>query len=256
MTTIFQIASPTVFTQELLPLLATYQMMPQFLIQSIVNRAIQSVNCTAEETVQACQQLYQQWSLTTDAQQQDWRAHYGLSSAEFEQLATRSLRIEKFQQQTWAHQIESYFLQRKQDLDQVIYSLLRTKDQDMAQELYFRISEGEASFAELAQQYSEGIEKQTCGLLGPVELGTLHVKLADLLYSRQIGDVEPFSLGSWCMIVQLEKRIPAQLDESMRQRLLQEKFETWVQEQIQQLPERDKVWFGIIPEQSINTIAA
>ncbi len=58
------------------------------------------------------------------------------------------------------------------------------------------------------------------------------------------------------MIVRPEKPIPARLDESMRQRLLQEKFETWVQAQIQQLPDRDKVWFGIIPEQFINTIAA
>ncbi len=74
--------------------------------------------------------------------------------------------------------------------------------------------------------YSEGIESQTGGLLGSVELGTLHVKLADLLYTGQIGDVQPFGLDRWCMIVRLEKRLPAQLDESMRQRLLQEKFET------------------------------
>lgn len=256
MTNIFQIANRNVFKQDLLPLLATYQMMPQFLIQSIIDRAIQSINCTPEETVQACQQLYQQWSLVTDAQQQEWRSHYGLSAAEFEQLATRSLRIEKFQQQSWAHQIESYFLQRKHDLDQVVYSLLRTQDQDIAQELYFRISEGEAPFAELALQYSQGIEKQTGGLLGPVELGTLHQNLAELLYTSRIGHVQPSKLGEWCMIIRLEKRIPAQLDESMRQRLLQEKFEAWLEQQIQQLPDCDKVWLGVTPEQPINTIAA
>ncbi|WP_088889248.1 peptidylprolyl isomerase [Leptolyngbya ohadii] len=235
----------TVSTQELLPLLATYQMMPQFLIQTILDRAIQSIACTSEETLQACQQLCQRWSLTTEAQQQDWRSHYGLSAAEFEQLATRSLRIEKFQQQTWAHQINSYFLQRKQDLDQVVYSLLRTSDEDMAQELYFRISEDEASFAELALQYSEGIERQTGGLLGPIELGALHQQLAQLLYTSPIGHVQTFRLGDWCMIVRLEKRVPAQLDESVRQRLLQEKFETWLQTQIQQLSDRDKVWLGV-----------
>ncbi|MBD3886360.1 hypothetical protein IFO70_32240 [Phormidium tenue FACHB-886] len=89
-------------------------------------------SCTTEETVQACQQLYQQWSLATDAQQQEWRSYYGLSSTEFEQLVTRALRLEKFKQQTWAHQIPSYFLRRKQDPDQVVYSLLRTQDQDVA----------------------------------------------------------------------------------------------------------------------------
>jgi hypothetical protein len=58
------------------------------------------------------------------------------------------------------------------------------------------------------------------------------------------------------MIVCLEKRIPAQLDDQVRDRLLQEKFDAWLQEQVQQLSDRDKTWFGIIPEPSINAIAA
>ncbi|HEY9658124.1 MAG TPA: hypothetical protein V6C65_06705, partial [Allocoleopsis sp.] len=80
-----------------------------------------------------------------------------------------------------------------------------------------------------------------------VELGTLHTKLAELLYTSQIGDTKPFRLGEWCMIVRLEKQIPAQLDGQMCDRLLQEKFDAWLQEQIQQLPDRDKVWLGLVP---------
>lgn len=247
MTNLLQIARP-IPTSELLPLLATYRMMPQFLIETILDNVVQSIHCTAQETAQACQQVWQQWALVTKAQQQEWRSHYGLSAVEFEQLATRSLRIEKFKQQTWGHRLESYFLQRKQDLDQVIYSLLRTQDQDIAQELFFRIAEGEASFAELARQHSEGIEKETGGLLGPVELGTLHTKLANLLQVGRVGEVQALGLGNWCMIVRLEKYIPAQLDESMQQRLLQEKFETWLQTQLQQLPPHAKVWLDIPSE--------
>nr|WP_242042534.1 peptidylprolyl isomerase [Leptolyngbya sp. FACHB-541] len=161
-------------------------------------------------------------------------------------MTTRSLRIEKFKQITWEHKLKSHFLQRKQEFDRVVYSLLRTKDQDIAQELFFRLSEGEQSFAQLAQQYSEGAEAETGGLIGPVELGTLNAKLADLLHTSQIGQVQPFGLGEWCMIVRLEKRIPAQLDEQMRDRLLQEKFDAWLQEQVQQLSDRDKAWLGLV----------
>jgi hypothetical protein len=42
-------------------------------------------------------------------------------------------------------------------------------------------------------------------------------------------------LGEWLLIVRLEKLMPAQLDESMRQRLLGELFEAWLQEQLSQL---------------------
>lgn len=232
--------------KDSLSLLANYQLIPQLICESIIDRTIFTIECTPEEIASACQQFYQRWNLTTEEQQQMWQFHCGLSQAQFEEMTTRSLRIEKFKQATWGHKLESHFLQRKQEFDRVIYSLLRIKDQDAAQELFFRISEGEQSFAELAQQYSEGAEAETGGLVGPVELGTLNAKLANLLHTSQIGHVQPFGLGEWCMIVRLEKRIPAQLDEQMRDRLLQEKFDAWLQEQVQQLGDRDKAWLGIV----------
>lgn len=232
--------------QSLMPLLANYQLMPQLVCEGVIDHAIANVECTLEEINAACQQFYQQWNLTTDEQQQIWQSHCGLNQTQFEKMTTRALRIEKFKQTTWGHKLESHFLERKQELDRVIYSLLRTKDQDIAQELFFRISDGEQSFAEVAQQYSEGSEAETGGLVGPVELGTLHTKLAELLYTSRVGHVQPFGLGEWCMIVRLEKHIPAQLDDQMRQRLLQEKFDAWLQEQVQQLPDRDKIWLGIV----------
>lgn len=228
--------------QDWISSLASYRLIPQLLCETIVDRAIASITCTAAETAQACEQFYQQWNLTTEAQKDQWRSHCGLTQAQFEAVATRSLRIETFKETLWAHKLESYFLQRKQELDRVIYSLLRTKDLDTAQELFFRISEGEQSFVELAQQYSQGSEAETGGLVEPVELGTLNTQLATLLYTSQIGQVESLKLGEWCLIVRLEKCLPAQLDEPMRQRLLQEKFNLWLQEQVQQLPDRDKVW--------------
>jgi hypothetical protein len=227
-------------------LLANYQLLPQLVCESLIDRAITPIHCTAQEIDTACHQFYQQWNLTTVDQQQIWRSRCGLSQDQFEEMTTRSLRIEKFKQFTWRHQLESYFLQRKQEFDRVIYSLLRTKDQDAAQELFFRLADDQQSFAGLVQQYSEGSEAETSGLIGPVELGTLHSDLAELLYHSPVGHVQPLKLGDWCLIVRLEKLTPAQLDDSMRQRLLQEKFDTWLQEQVQQLPDRDKAWLGIM----------
>ena len=102
--------------------------------------------------------------------------------------------------------------------------------------LYFRIQEGEQSFAELAREYSQGPEAQTGGLVGPVELTTPHPVLAQMLRVSQLSQLwPPTRLGEWIVIVRLEKFISAQLDESMRQRLLNECFATWLQEQLQQL---------------------
>jgi parvulin-like peptidyl-prolyl isomerase len=62
----------------------------------------------------------------------------GLAVLQLEVLTTRRLRIKKFQQATWGNQLEYYFLKRKGQLDRAIYSLIRIKDPEIAQELYFR----------------------------------------------------------------------------------------------------------------------
>lgn len=237
---------------SLTSLLAQYGLMPQVLCEQIIDRAIISIQCTLEETNIAYQQWYQHLGIPLEAQKQ-WQAYYGLNPEIFEQMVTRSLRIEKFKQQKWQHKLESYFMQRKDELDQVIYSLLRTQQKDLAQELFFRIQENEQSFTEIAYLYAEGTEAETGGLLGPIELGQLHPQLANLLRTTQVGIVEPLSLGGWCLLVRLEKFIPAQLDDAMRRRLLQEQFESWLQEQLHHLPAPDQVWLGIQPKEAIAT---
>ena len=56
----------------------------------------------------------------------------------------------------------------------VIYSLIRVKDFFKARELYLRIIGNEAEFGDLAAEFSEGIEKKTRGVVGPMPLGRSH----------------------------------------------------------------------------------
>lgn len=224
----------TLAPNEILPLLARYQMLPNLQRELAVDRAIATIPCTSEEVMDAYEQFRQQNQISSIDQLKLWLAHYHLGLPDLRALVTRSLKIKKFQQATWGHRLESDFLKRKEQLDQVVYSLLRVKDRGLANELYFRIQAGQQSFAEVALEYSAGAEAQR-GLLGPVELGTLHSKLAQLLRVNQPGKLSvPILVDEWYLIVRLEKLIPAQLDEGMRQRLLQENFQTWLQEQLGQ----------------------
>ncbi|NMF63029.1 peptidylprolyl isomerase [Brasilonema octagenarum UFV-E1] len=234
MTTVLQLGKRTITAEEVIPLLSSYQMLPQLLRESIIDQAIASIECTSEETAFAYQQFYQQNQLTSDIQQQAWLERYCNSQNDLgEALIVRMLKIEKFKRATWGNKLESYFLKRKSQLDQVIYSLIRTKDKGIAEELYFRLQEREQTFAELAYEYSQGSEAQTGGIIGPVELGTIHPKLAQLLSISQPGQLwSPMPLEEWLLIVRLEKLIPAQLNDSMRRRLLRELFEGWLQQQL------------------------
>ncbi len=69
-----------------------------------------------------------------------------------------------------------------------------------------------------------------------MDLNTPHPTLAKMLSVAQLGEVlPPVQLGEWVVILRLEKLIPAQLDDGMRQQIINHLFETWLVEEINKL---------------------
>ncbi|WP_088243902.1 peptidylprolyl isomerase [Calothrix rhizosoleniae] len=236
MTTAIRVNDQIITTAEVIPRLTGYGMLPQFLGEVIIEQAISSIECSSEENDRADQEFCTRLHLLTDIAHQAWLQQHGMTPEQFHNLALRRIKLEKFKQATWSNQVESYFQKHKAQLDRVIYSIIRTHDPDVARELYFRLQEGEQSFAELAREYSQGPEAQIGGLVGPVELGVPHPVLAGILSSIQVGQVSlPTHLQEWVVIVRLDKFIHAQLDELMHHRLVNELFSKWLQEKIQEL---------------------
>ncbi|NJK29006.1 MAG: peptidylprolyl isomerase [Acaryochloris sp. RU_4_1] len=239
MANVLQVGSQEFTAAEVMPLLVNYGLLPQFLREVVIDQAIAAVSCDADEVVLAQEQFAARYRLTTPEAVQSWAASQGMTIEQVTSPSIRALRLAKFKQATWGNRVGSYFLKIKPDLDQVVYSVLRTQNRGLAQELYFRIQAGEQSFAELARTYSQGPEAHTNGLLGPVELKLCHPVLKPLLMTCQPGQLRPPTrLEEWFVILRLEQRIPAQLNDALRQRLLDDLFETWLREQIIQLQPR------------------
>jgi parvulin-like peptidyl-prolyl isomerase len=228
-----QIGNFQVPQAELVALLTRYQILPGVLRELAIDRAISEVKCSDEEIVLAIKKICSSYGLTSKEQVQQWLDFRCLTILQMEEIAIRDFKIEKFKQETWGNRVESYFLKRKGQLDRAIYSLIRTDNLGIAQEIYFRLIDGEQTFAEIANQYSQGAESQTGGLIGPVELSTPHPVIARLIATQPLGKIcHPIQLEQWYAIVRPEKLIFAQLDEPMRQRLIDELFQIWVQEQM------------------------
>ena len=227
-----QIGNFQVPQAELVPLLMRYQMLPGILRELAIDRAITEIECTSTEQMSALKQFYDFYQLTDEDKLEKWLDLHGLERQYLSEIAIRNFKIDKFKQQTWNGKVGSYFLKRKAQLDRAIYSLIRTSDIGIAQEIYFRSIEGEQTFEEIARQYSQGAESKTGGLIGPVELSTPHPAIAQLIRTQPIGQIcRPVQVEQWYVIVRPEQIIPAQLDEPMRQRLIDELFQTWIQSQ-------------------------
>jgi parvulin-like peptidyl-prolyl isomerase len=223
---------------ELLDLLQRYQLVPQLLRGMVIDRAIAPFTCTAEEQELALTRFYQQHRLDSPDAIETWCQLNHLAPEAIEAIAIRSIRIEKFKLATWGHKLKSYFLKRKASLDQVTYSLIRTQDQGLAHELYYRLKDDEQSFANLAQQFSEGAESKSGGRIGPVPLSQPHPAIRQLLVVSQSGQLwSPRRVDEWFVIIRLEHLELVQLNSAVEQYLLNELFEAWVQtETAQQSP--------------------
>jgi parvulin-like peptidyl-prolyl isomerase len=230
-----QIGSYEVPATELGDMLVTYQMLPSLVREIAIDRGIAPIECNDAEITQAIQDFYDRLQLKTREQLAEWLDAQGLTRVQLDRIAVRQHKVEKFKLETWGAKVESYFLKRKGQLDKVIYSLIRTKDIGMAQELYFRLLEGEQNFEDLARRYSEGAEAQTGGLIGPVEISTPHPVIGKLLATHTPGQIcPPIKLDQWFVIVRPDKYIPCQLDDPMRQKLINEMFQTWLQGEVKE----------------------
>ncbi len=231
MAAVLKIGDSELDIRTLLEQLHQHQLLPRLVQEVVVDQAIESVSCEPEE---AFKSFCRQRNLLTTEQQESWRTQNQLTQEQMYMIAVREAKIAKYKEDTWGNQVESYFLERKVKLDRVLYSLIRTKDPSLAQELYFRLNDDGESFTDLARRYSEGQEAQTGGLIGPVELSVPHPVIGRMLSVSQPGQLwSPTPIGEWYVITRLEKFVPAQFDEPMRQRLMDELFKNWLRERTQ-----------------------
>tara|TARA_Y100001954_G_C15791239_1_gene595166 strand:- start:852 stop:1589 length:738 start_codon:yes stop_codon:yes gene_type:complete len=132
----------------------------------------------------------------------------------------------------YKHKAEARFLERKDQLDRVVYSLLRQRDPLLARELFLQIAGNEATFADLASKHSEGPERKSQGCIGPVPLTQAHPALAEKLRTNPTGKLmEPFAIGEWWLIARLERYEPARFDQSVAEQMALELFQEWVEEE-------------------------
>lgn len=159
--------------------------------------------------------------------------YQGFNRSQLVPIADRILKLEKIKQAGWGKKVHSYFLQRKNDLDGVVYSIMQVYEPEIAQELFFRVKSGEYSFAELAFQYSQNDRARDGGKISPLAIKDLDPELAKYIRILESGELSPiFSFNNLYTFIRLEYFIPAQLDEKTSEFLIDELFNQWIQQKI------------------------
>jgi parvulin-like peptidyl-prolyl isomerase len=168
-----------------------------------------------------------------------WCQRHAITLASLEAVASFQDRLQAATETIWGDEVPGRFLERRSTLDQVTLTVLRFEDADLAQELYFQLLDGETSFAQLIERYGSQPDQPPRALVGPVGFDQLHPLLARAAERYGPGVlIPPLDLNGRVHLLRVEALNKARLDATMRQRLLLELRQQWLDHQLQRLLER------------------
>ena len=202
----------------------------------VLDEIVSTIDIGAEREKVLIRRYLESQSVSSDEALATWLKHRRLSFDDLRYFATKGFRLRCWLLRRYRDEAELRFLERKLDLDQVVYSLLRLPTQELAEELHQRLREGEADFPGLAQQHSLGPERRTRAQVGPVSLTAGPPALVSRLRISRQGQLwPPFELEEqWC-VMRFEQLIPAQLNARTRGRMIEELFQVWFRERVRLL---------------------
>jgi len=214
-------------------LLQDLDLMPLFLRRYFESKFTKDIQPSREEQINFQKNFMARENITDKESLDNWIKVRGITESHLTQNIFKTLKLEMFKKAKFNDYVEKVFLQRKSDLDRVTYSLIRAKKREKIVELNLRLKEEEATFSELSTEFSEGIENVLNGLIGPIELGQVNPNIAERLKSSNPGQLwPPFELENWWVLLRLERFIAATLNDAMRNRLINEMYESWIMEKI------------------------
>ncbi len=217
---------------ECINLLHKHRLLQPLIKYEFKNSVLSRVNIDKEIENEAINKFKLKFKIKDESDFEKFLKGNGFCQKDFNNLALEDLRTKEYTSNKFANKSEARFLERKNELDIVIYSLIRVNDLSLCRELYLRIFEKEADFGEIASKYSEGIEKRTRGIVGPMSLEKAHPILAEHLRISKIGEVsQPIKINNSHLITRVESYDSAKLDSFMQDKMCEELFEGWLNSQ-------------------------
>ena len=232
----FSIKSLDCLNKKVIKLLQKNQQLDQLIRIELVKDILRKVELDVNEEEILMNNFRKNLKLEEDEDFNKWLSENPFDLQDIKDTAFYKKRFSLFCEEHFSHKIDSRFLDRKKDLDMVVYSLMRISNFFKAKELFYRASEEEEDFGALAAIHSEGIEKKTRGIVGPIFVEKSHPALNKHLRSSIPGQIQaPIPIDNYFVIIRVESLDSAKLDNNMREKMVEELFNEWINSQVDEL---------------------
>lgn len=170
--------------------------------------------------------------LTDSTQFNQWMEKEALDYPTFQKRILLELKIDKLKTKIAEPKLQTYFEKQKDSLKQVDLDCLISEDQAISQEFKSRLTNQEKSFEELAKDYGSTV-KFTNGI---TRKRWLPKDIQNILDNMQEGELTaPIAVEDQWAVLQLNKIIPAVLDEKVEKQLKKQIFREWLANKINSL---------------------
>jgi parvulin-like peptidyl-prolyl isomerase len=144
------------------------------------------------------------------------------------------LLAKKLKEHLFGDTVDSYYLNNRDRFKRVALSQVLCRDLTDALKVIRAIREENVSFCTLALEYSKGKQSQeNGGFVGVRFLDELMPEIAQVVIQGKIGEVlEPIQSKLGYHILRIEKWYPTELNDEVREKILESLFENWFREQI------------------------
>ncbi|GAA6615060.1 peptidylprolyl isomerase [Scytonema sp. NUACC26] len=208
----------------------------------IQNTALeQGLIVTPEEIQSEITHLQREQQLETDTDLIVWLEEQVLTVDDWKAGIRDRLLQQKLAALLFSHNIEVYFIQHQPDFDKVLLYQLIVPYEQLANELFYQISEQEITFYEAAHLYDiDERRRECCGCEGKIYRYKLSSEITDVVFNASIGElIGPVSTERGSHLLMVEEFIPSTLTSAIRQEILQQMFVQWIEGQLNSMLQRN-----------------
>ncbi|AOW98108.1 peptidylprolyl isomerase [Moorena producens PAL-8-15-08-1] len=206
------------------------------LYQRVINKAAQERGITVSpEDVQAqADEIRYANRLEKAAETLAWLADQMVTAEDWEAGISDRLLAQKLAESLFSKHVEKSFAQNRLDFEQVLVYQILVDSEEIAQELFYQIEEGEISFYEAAHFYDIDPERQRrCGYEGKLPRWSFKPEIAAVIFSVQPGEVtHPLHTEQGYHLFLVEEFIRAELTEEKSKEILQGMFQEWLNTEV------------------------
>jgi parvulin-like peptidyl-prolyl isomerase len=163
-----------------------------------------------------------------------WLEKHQLSLEDFEVLVRNRVITKKLAYHLFSGQVEKVFYENQVNFSTAITYEVLFNDRDIALEIFFAIQEGEITFTEIARQYIEEPELRRMGGYHGARYRTdFRPEVAPVVFAANPPEIlKPINTAKGTYLIFVEEIIQPQLDESLRQQIINDLFNEWLQQNL------------------------